>query len=405
MQQRALGMSLLGFGCMRFPRKNGHIDKEATEKLIVKAVNGGITYFDTAYIYTGSEDALGEILEKNALRDRVLIATKIPHYLIKDLDGLEKIFQTSLNRLRTDHVDNLLMHMLPDVNIRRRLADMGVDKWIEEKKAAGEITHIGFSFHGSADEFIKLLDDYPWDFCQCQYNYMDENSQAGRRGIEHAYALGVPVIIMEPLRGGRLTDSLPAGARELFANTTPSWKKTGASDAKTGNSALKATPAEWGLDWLYDQKEITTVLSGMNTMEMLAENIAIAENSHVGMYGDEDRAVISRVKEIIDARVKVPCTGCGYCMPCPFGVDIPGCFRAYNNRYADGWFSSLKEYFMTTAMRSEKSYASLCRSCGRCEKLCPQHIPVREKLKEAASHLEGLPFKAATFVTKHMFKG
>ncbi|MDD6346980.1 MAG: aldo/keto reductase [Lachnospiraceae bacterium] len=397
MEQRALGMSLLGYGCMRFPKKGGHIDMEETEKLVLRAIEGGITYFDTAYIYTGSEEALGEILARHHKRESVRIATKLPHYLIKNLDTLEKLFQTSLKRLQTDYIDNMLMHMLPDVDIWNKLKAMGVDKWLEEKKASGQIRHIGFSFHGNADAFIELLEAYPWEFCQCQYNYMDENSQAGRRGVQRAYELGIPVIIMEPLRGGRLTVGLPEKAKKLLSQRVPTWRsEAGIREA--------ASPAEWGLNWLYDQKEIACVLSGMGEMPMLEENMRIAGTARIGMYDDRDRAVIEEVRAIVDAKIKVPCTGCGYCMPCPFGVDIPGCFRHYNNRAVDGWFSSEREYLMTTTLRAKKSYASLCRQCGRCEKLCPQKIPIREKLAETARVMENPIYKIARFVSKGMFR-
>ena len=482
MESRALGLSLLGYGCMRFPRKNGRIDKEATEQLILTAYERGITYYDTAYIYPGSEETLGAILKKHGIREKVQIASKFAHYMIRDVDTLEKLFQTSLERLQTTYLDNVLMHMLPDVTTWEKLKAMGVDKWIEEKKASGQIRRIGFSFHGNADAFIKLLDAYPWEFCQCQYNYMDENSQAGRRGVEHAYELGIPVIIMEPLRGGRLTNGLPEEAAELLKGTIPSWRfrrnaaspgetveaaegdaadpvsgdtvdptapagaatladntrydfrktvRTGAARAlkdkrrmeearraaqstagaatrgasSQGRRVRPVTPAEWGLSWLYDQKEIAVVLSGMNDMNMLKENIRIAECAHVGMFSEADHKVIDEVKAILDAKVKVKCTGCGYCMPCPFGVDIPGCFRCYNDQAVNGWARSFRDYLMTTTFRADKSYASLCHECGRCEKLCPQGIPIREKLKETARHMEHPIFKVTEFASRGMFKG
>lgn len=406
MEKRALGMSLLGYGCMRFPKKNGRIDKEATEALILRAVESGITYFDTAYIYNGSEEALGEILAKHHLRGKVMIATKIPHYKFTNVETLEKMFQTSLARLQTTYIDNMLMHMLPDVDIWNKLKAMGVDRWIEEKKASGEIRHIGFSFHGNANAFIEILEAYPWDFCQCQYNYMDENSQAGRRGVERAHELVIPVIIMEPLRGGRLTVGLPEKARQCFEAAAPTWRRQASSENdNNGYISRKATPAEWGLNWLYDQEAIACVLSGMGEMTMLKENIRIAANAYVGMYKDADRQVIEAVKALVDANVRVPCTGCGYCMPCPHGVDIPGCFRSYNNQAVDGWARSFKEYLMTTTFRSKKSYASLCRKCGLCERHCPQHIAIREKLSETARAMEHPIYRVVRFFSKGMFKG
>jgi len=393
MQTRKKDFSILGFGCMRFPKRGGRIDPYATEHLIVHAIEYGINYFDTAYIYNGSEAVLGDILKKNHLRERIHIATKMPHYLIKNMEDFESLFRTQLQRLQTDYIDNYLMHMLPDIDIWHKLEEKGIRKWIADKKEAGQIRNIGFSFHGNSEAFCELLDAYPWDFCQCQYNYMDENSQAGRKGVQHAAELGIPVVIMEPLRGGRLINGLPAEAKSLFENTLPGWKKSG-----------RATPAEWGLSWLYNQPEVAVVLSGMNSMEMLDENIRIADESHAGMYTQQDFEVIAKARKILDAKIKVPCTGCGYCMPCPHGVDIPGCFRAYNNQAIDGHFASVKEYLMTTALRAQKSYASMCVRCGRCEALCPQSIPIRDKLEETAQHMEGAIFRGAEFFSRPMFR-
>ena len=209
MQYRPFGrtgvnISTLGFGCMRFPMKGGKPDLEEIEREILAAVEGGVNYFDTAYIYPGSEAAIGEIFEKNHLREKIHIATKLPHYLIKNREGLDKLFTKELRRLRTDYVDYYLMHMLNDADTWQRLLEMGIAEWIAEKKASGAIRQVGFSYHGNTEMFCKVLDAYDWDFCQVQYNYLDEHSQAGRRGLQHAHAKGIPVIIMEPLRGGRL---------------------------------------------------------------------------------------------------------------------------------------------------------------------------------------------------------
>ena len=226
-------LSVLGFGCLRFPQRNGKIDLEATRAQIKLAIDAGINYFDTAYVYGGSEAALGEILESEGLRSRVKIATKLPHYLIKSRSSLEKLFREELKRLRTDHVEYYLMHMLCDLDTWDRLKKLGIEEWIAEKKASGQIGQIGFSYHGGTEMFCKLVDAYDWDFCQIQYNYLDEHSQAGRRGLYHAHDKGLPVIIMEPLRGGKLVDLLPAEDRSVFAQSGKGW-----------------TPAQWGLRWL-----------------------------------------------------------------------------------------------------------------------------------------------------------
>ena len=291
-------LSVLGFGCLRFPQKNGKIDMEATRGQIRLAVEEGVNYFDTAYVYSGSEAALGEILETEGLRDRVKIATKLPHYLIKSRQALEMMFREELKRLRTDRVEYYLMHMLCDLDTWDRLKKLGMEEWIAEKKASGQIGQIGFSYHGSTEMFCKLVDAYDWDFCQIQYNYLDEHTQAGRRGLHHAAAKGLPVIIMEPLRGGRLVNQLPGEARRVFEEAGKGW-----------------TPAQWGLRWLWDQKEVTVVLSGMNSEEMVIENIRTASETRVGDFGEEEQAVIARAVSAIHASVKVGCTGCGYCQP------------------------------------------------------------------------------------------
>ena len=374
-------LSILGYGCMRFTRKGGAIDLDKAEQEIMRAIDGGVNYFDTAYIYPGSEAALGKILEKNQCRDKVCIATKLPHYLMRSVDAAEKCFQEQLKRLRTDHVDYYLMHMLTDAATWQSLCDMGIDRWLREKQENGQIRQVGFSFHGGSESFCRLVDAWDWDFCQIQYNYLDEHSQAGRKGLDHAAEKGLPVIIMEPLRGGRLVNGLSAKARALFE--------------ATGKS-----PASWAFRWLWDQEKVTVVLSGMNSMEMLEENLQTAEESRPGMLTEADRTLYSQVRQEIQSRMKVPCTGCRYCMPCPFGVDIPGTFHCYNMIAAEGWFSGMKQYVMCTVLRKEPSYASLCHKCGKCESHCPQGILIRDKLQEAAKSMERVPFKAVRWANK-----
>ena len=380
-------LSILGFGCMRFPQKMGRIDMEETEKELLAAIHGGVNYFDTAYIYPGSEAALGEILEKNNLRDQVNIATKLPHYLIKSRDGMDKLFAEELRRLRTDHVDYYLMHMLNDTATWERLKGLGIEDWIAEKKASGQVRQVGFSYHGNSEMFCKLVDAYDWDFCQIQYNYMDEHSQAGRKGLLHANAKGIPVIIMEPLRGGRLVNNLPAEVHKIFAD-----------------HPTQRTPAQWAFRWLWNQPEVTVVLSGMNSMEMVSDNMQTASTVSVGELGAGEEAMLRSVVDAINSKMKVGCTGCGYCQPCPMGVDIPGTFAAYNRRYSDNKFTALKEYAMCTALRTNATTASNCIGCGKCEKHCPQGIPIREKLKEAEKELEGPIFKIFTKIARWVAK-
>ena len=364
-------LSVLGYGCMRFPRKHGKIDMAVTEKLICSAVAQGVNYFDTAYIYPGSEAAIGEIFEKNHLREKINIATKLPHYLIRNREGLDKLFTEELRRLRTDYVDYYLMHMLNDADTWQRLLEMGIAEWIAEKKASGAIRQVGFSYHGNTEMFCKVLDAYDWDFCQVQYNYLDEHSQAGRRGVEYAHSKGIPVIIMEPLRGGKLVNLLPEKAKKII-----------------GEYPVKRSPAEWGLRWLWDQPEVTVVLSGMGSDAMLQENIAIASDSCVRQIPEQEWELYAKVVQTINETVKVGCTGCGYCQPCPKGVDIPGVFAAYNRWYGEDKGNAFMDYLKCTTLRKNSTGAGNCIGCGKCEKHCPQNIAIRQELKAVQKVLE-----------------
>ena len=369
-------LSILGFGCMRFKFKMGKPDLELAEKQIVSAFNNGVNYFDTAYIYPGSEALLGEVFSRNNIRDKVYIATKLPHYLIKSKEGLDKLFNEQLKRLKTNYIDYYLMHMLTDTDTWARLKEMGIEEWIEEKKKSGAIRQIGFSYHGNSEMFCKLIDAYDWDFCMIQYNYMDEHSQAGRKGLTYANKKGLPVMIMEPLRGGKLAKGLPDDAMKIF------------NSFKT-----KRTPVQWALRWLWNQPEVCVVLSGMNSDEMVADNIETASTVEIGEMGIEEEEMLKKVASAINSKMKVGCTGCGYCMPCPANVDIPGCFAAYNRRFAEGKFWSLKEYVMCTALRKNSTAASNCIGCGKCETHCPQGIEIRKSLKDVKKEFEGPVYK------------
>ena len=376
-------ISVLGYGCMRFTQATGKIDIAKTEKEILEAFHGGVNYFDTAYIYPGSEAALGEILARNGIREQVNIATKLPHYLLKKPEDLDRCFSEELRRLKTDHVDYYLMHMLTDTKTWQRLEGLGTVQWLAGKKASGQIRQVGFSYHGNSDMFCKLLDIYDWDFCQIQYNYLDENSQAGATGLHRAAEKGLPVIIMEPLRGGRLTNTLPASAKKIIARTS-------------------LTPAQFAFRWLWDQKEVTCVLSGMNSLDMVKENLATAQVTNPGSLTPEDRAVYAKVVAAINENRKVGCTGCRYCMPCPKGVDIPGTFAAYNRMASDGYWKALTEYFMITGVRKDYTGPGNCIGCGKCEQHCPQHLPIRQELKNARKALEGIPYRIGLKVLPHI---
>ncbi len=371
-------VSILGYGCMRFTTKGGKIDLEKAKHEIMLAVDNGVNYFDTAYIYPGSEVALGQIVEECGIREKIKIATKLPQYLVgNNPKALDKYFEEEKKRLRTDYVDYYLMHHLTDISGWNRLKAVGAREWLEHKREIGEIRNIGFSYHGDSDGFIEILNDYDWDFCQIQYNYLDENTQAGVKGLKAAAKKGVPVVIMEPLRGGTLAN-LPDGAQKIVA-------KEG-----RGRSA-----AEWAFRWLWNQPEVTCVLSGMNSDEMVLENCRVAGEAEAHEFTEEDFKLIESIKAEIQRLVKVGCTGCRYCMPCPRGVDIPGIFRCYNHMYTENKGKARTEFIQAIALQDKPGLASLCVACGKCEKHCPQNIPIITKLKEADKALEPWYYKIA----------
>ncbi len=382
-------LSVLGYGCMRFTRKGAGIDIDKAEQELMAAYRGGVNYYDTAYLYPGSEAALGEILERNGIRKDVNIATKLPQYMVSSSAAIDRFFDEELRRLRTDYIDYYLMHMMTDLAQWEKLEKLGIREWIQRKKASGAIRNIGFSYHGSTEQFLKILNAYDWDFCQIQYNYMDETTQAGVGGLKAAAAKGIPVIIMEPLRGGKLVNMLPEEARKAISASPRGW-----------------TAAQWGLRWLYNQPEVTVVLSGMNSAEMVEENLKTASEALPGSFTDEDFALIRKIRDSIRAREKVGCTGCRYCMPCPKGVDIPGNFRCYNAMYLESKGSGRSQFYQTVGLTREPGFASQCVGCGKCEKHCPQGIPIREKLKEADRALRPLPYRIGLSVVRaYLFRG
>ena len=297
-------------------------------------------------------------------------------------------FHEQLSRLRTDYVDYYLMHHLTDLTMWEKLKAVGILDWIKKKKESGAIRNIGFSFHGNTEHFQMILKDYDWDFCQIQYNYLDEVSQAGVDGLRAAAAKGIPVMIMEPLRGGKLVNMLPAGAKKIMQDSGRGW-----------------TPAEWAFRWLYNQPEVTVVLSGMNSLEMVEENCRIASLAQAGQLTEEDLAVLEGVKAKIREKEKVGCTGCRYCMPCPKGVDIPGIFRCYNAMYTESKSAGRFQFGQTVGLTKEPAFATQCIRCGKCEQHCPQNIPIREKLVEADKALRPLHYKIAINLARmYMFR-
>jgi predicted aldo/keto reductase-like oxidoreductase len=384
-------LSILGFGCMKLPTNGskGNIDEPRAIAMIRKAIDEGVNYFDTAYVYHNgkSEGLLGKALE-GGYRDRVKIATKLPPFIVRSLEGAKKIFATQLERLKTDFIDYYLLHMLTEKARFDYLAGLGILEWLEELKAAGTIKNIGFSFHGTREEFEKIIREYPWDFCQIQYNYIDENNQAGKTGLKLAAEMGIPVIVMEPLRGGKLVNHLPEKVAEAFA----------AYDNKR-------SPAEWALRWVWNHPEVTVVLSGMSNEAQIAENIRIACDARPDSLSGEELKIFDNAKALLTENTKIPCTSCGYCVPCPHGVDIPGCFSCYNDRYLISKRAGFMEYYKSLgALSARPATASACVECGKCEIHCPQNIPIRLKLKLVEREMGGFYMKPVLGIARKLLR-
>jgi len=381
-------LSVLGFGCMRFPTVRGKIDKEKSRQLVQRAYEGGINYFDTAYLYFGNEEVVGEIFEELGIRGKVCLATKLPQTMCSSREAFDTYFSEQKTRLRTDYIDYYLMHNVSSFAQWERLCDMGIREWIEAKKAGGEIRRIGFSYHGSKEEFRSMIDAYDWDFVQIQYNYININYQAGMDGLKYAAAKGLPVIIMEPLLGGKLVNGLPHDAVAAMKEARPD-----------------STPASWGLNWLWNQPEVSVILSGMNELPQLDENLKLADQAIAGMFGEKEEAVIEKVIEAFNAGYKVRCTGCNYCMPCPKNINIPACFTAYNNSYVIGWQPALMQYMNAVGFIGDNPrFASDCVKCGKCERHCPQGIQIREELRRVRRRLEIPGIKTAGRIARRVMR-
>ena len=386
-------ISALGLGCMRFPGYElGRPHTRAAEALIAAAVDAGVNYLDTAYLYPGNEACVGSALAKLGLRDRVLLATKLPHNSCKSIDDVDRIFTEQLARLQTDRVDYYLMHNITAPAQWERLVKLGIESWIARQKRAGRIGQIGFSFHGAAGDFPVLLDAYDWDFCQIQYNYANERYQAGTAGLNAAAERGLAVFVMEPLLGGRLAGKLPAKAKRVFSHA----EKTGAGALGGADGTVLRTPADWALAWVWNHPQVTMLLSGMGSPEEVAANSAVAADALPGRLTPAQGEVYAQVLDIFNQTNRVPCTGCNYCMPCPQGINIPGCFSSYNASYAHGRFTGLQQYFTASAVRSsEPRLASNCVACGKCTRHCPQQIDIPARMDDVRRRLQPGPVNLA----------
>ena len=383
-------LSILGFGAMRLPMKNGIIDEEKATKLLRYAIDQGINYVDTAWPYHGgeSEPFLGRALA-DGYRDRVKLATKLPTWLIDSREDMDRYLNLQLEKMRTSHIDYYLLHTL-NGDSWDKMRRLGAMEFLVQAKKDGRIVNHGFSFHGILEDFKRIVDDAEWDFCQIQYNYLDEEHQAGTEGLHYVAERGLGVIIMEPLRGGNLAIGKPPP--EI---------------AKLWNGAeRRRTPAEWALRWLWNRPEIAVVLSGMNEMAQLRENLKVADQAFPNTLTDAETDLVRCVARKYREIMKIGCTGCDYCKPCPEGVNIPGCFDVYNELHMYGQEVSSKFTYVVRnsgILSGNPAYASLGVQCQECVEKCPQELPIPELLEDVAKELEGADLPEMEAKVKRFF--
>ncbi len=370
---KEMTVSILGFGAMRLPLVGGtqiptdsfdparSIDEEETTRMIEYAIDHGVNYFDTAYNYHGgkSEVVLGKILKPYG--DRVIVATKLPVFLAKERGDFDRFLGEQLERLQRDCLDVYLLHGL-NATTWENAKNLGVFSFLEGAKKDGRVRRVGFSFHDRFAVFKEIVDAYDWSVCQIQYNYLDEQYQAGNEGLAYAASKGIGVVVMEPLRGGKLA-KVPREAQRLFES-----------------SSEKRAPAAWGLRWVWNHPDVATVLSGMSSLNQVQENIAFAAEGKANSLSSVDLALVDRVRQVFRSLFTVDCTGCAYCMPCSAGVNIPMNLSLYNDTMT---FKDPTGVMIYNAFLPPEQRASVCVECGECEEKCPQHIQIREELKKA----------------------
>jgi len=356
---------------MRFPVVGGKIDEPKALKQLRHAIDSGVNYIDTAYFYHGgqSEAFIGRAL-KDGYREKVNIATKMPPWLVHDTKDFEVIFSEQLRRLQVDTIDYYLLHALNRENWEKFLS-LGILEYLTKLKQEGRVRNLGFSFHGDRQIFKEIIDAFSWDFCQIQYNILDEYNQAGVEGLKYAYSKEIAVFVMEPLRGGTLVNKLPDQVLDIYKSVEPTW-----------------TPAEWSLKWIWNHPEVTMLLSGMTEDAHIESNLEYAKQMSPGTMSQSDVEAVAQVKEIYMSLQRVPCTSCQYCLPCPFGVDIPRCFDLYNSKYLLGQKVGTFYWMQLGGFNGKPSYASLCKRCGKCLEHCPQTIMIPDRLDEVAKDME-----------------
>ncbi|MDR1395102.1 MAG: aldo/keto reductase [Deltaproteobacteria bacterium] len=383
MEKRLLGRSgekgtILGFGCMRLPLngpKPNNIDTDLAQRMLRRAIDGGVNYVDTGFPYHSggdrtvpgeSEPFTGRAL-RNGYREKVLLATKMPSWKPESKADMHQLLDFQLKRLETSWVDFYLIHNI-NTSVWDKMVSFKFNEFLDEAVKDGRIRYPSFSFHDSYDLFEKVIGSYDWVMAQIQYNYLDQNHQAGLKGVRLAASKGIALVIMEPLRGGFLVSQVPQEPAGWFKEVRPDW----------------SLPA-WGFNWLWNQKEVGVVLSGMSSMEQVEENLELAGKYQAGLFTAQDEETVGRAVDFFKRRIKADCTGCAYCMPCPSGVEIPKNLHLLNQYYLfdSDDFRKVCRLFYNLQLKPE-NMAGQCVSCGQCEEKCPQHLSIPEYLVQTS---------------------
>ncbi len=367
-------LSVLGFGAMRLPSNNGRTDEKRAIEQIRYAIDHGVNYIDTAIAYM-NEPLVGKALG-DGYREKVKIATKLPPWSVNKPEDLENIFKVQLENFNVDHIDYYMLHGLNRTNWEKMLK-LNALNFLDKIKMEGKILNAGFSFHGDTEIFKEIVDAYDWDFSMIQYNYLDEENQAGTEGLEYAAQKGLGIIVMEPFRGGNLTHNIPPEVEKI-------WDK----------AEIKRTPAEWALRWVLNHPEVTCVLSGMNEEDHIKENLKIADEALPNSLSSNEMDIIEQVRDKYRDLMKTGCTGCQYCMPCPSGIDISRCFELYDTVHVFPDNKRATQFLYAIGLGvihgGKPAYASNCIRCGKCEKHCPQELPIMELLDDVSNDMEGI---------------
>ena len=384
-------LSILGFGAMRLPTmSDGSIDEEKATQMVRYAIDNGVNYVDTAWPYHmgQSEPFLARALA-DGYREKVKLATKMPQWMVKSQADMDNFLNAQLQKLNTYHIDYYLVHSLVGSSWKTIRA-LGVAEFLDRAKADGRIINAGFSYHGSGEDFKDVVDGYDWDFCQIQYNFLDQNIQAGTKGLEYAASRGVGIVIMEPLRGGNLADPVPSDVINI-------WNE----------AEIKRSPVEWALRWVWNHPEVTVVLSGMTEPYHVEENLKVAEEGFANSLTYEELNLIERAADKYRELMKINCTGCRYCMPCPQAVDIPACFETYNNLFMFGGKDRLMMMYAAKLggilRGAERNFASQCVQCGQCLDACPQSLPIPNLLEKVSEEFEGPGLEERMEFAKQLF--